>query len=133
MLFQVSSSASDELGMLVLLSIGGMGMFLLVILLAFLAAKLVTKNNREEDMEGFMEAEVDEFNEHFDNIDSERAIFIVDERSKLNTPDIVNERILSETNNRSDESDRNAANMENKLGLSCAKLRYSLSELCFSV
>ena len=86
-------------------------MFLLLIVLAFLAAKLVTKNNREEDMEGIMEAEEDEFNEHFDSIDNERAIFIIDERSKLNTPDIVNDRILPETN---DQSDRNAANMENK-------------------
>ena len=89
-------------------------MFLLVIVLAFLAAKLVTKNDREEDMEGIMEAEEDDFNEQFDSIEDERAIFIIDERFKLNTPDIVNERNLSETNYRSVSSDRNAANMENK-------------------
>ena len=89
-------------------------MFLLVIVLAFLAAKLATKNNREEDMEGIMEAEEDDFNEHFDSIDNERAIFIIDERSKLNTPVIVNERILSETPDQSNENDRNAANLENK-------------------
>jgi hypothetical protein len=104
----------DELGMLVLLSIGGMGMFLVVILLAFLAAKLVTKNSREEDMEGIMEAEEDTFNEHFESIDNERAIFIIDERSKLNTPDTVNDRILSETIEQCYESDKNTANMENK-------------------
>ena len=89
-------------------------MFLLVILLAFLAAKLVTKNNREEDMEGIMEAEEDEFNEHFDSVENEGAIFIIDERSKLNIPDIVNDRILSETIEQSYESDKNAANMEYK-------------------
>jgi hypothetical protein len=102
------------MGMLILLSIVGMGMFLLVILLAFLAAKLVTKNDREDDMEGIMEAEEDVFNDHFDSIDNERAIFIIDERSKLNMPDIVNERILSETIDQNNESDRNVANMEDK-------------------
>ena len=89
-------------------------MFLLVILLAFLAAKLVTRNTREEDMEGIMEAEEDQFNEDFDSVDNERAIFIIDERSKLTTPEIVNERILSEPTEQNDESGRNAANMENK-------------------
>ena len=103
-------------------------MFLLVILLAFLAAKLVTKNTREEDMEGIMEAEEDQFNEHFDSIDNERAIFIIDERSKLTTPEIVNERILSEPTEENDESGRNAANMENKMSkierlLSTLKMR----------
>ena len=89
-------------------------MFLLVILLAFLAVKLVTKNTREEDMEAIMEAEEDQFNDHFDSIDNEGAIFIIDESSKLTTPDIVNDRILHETNYQSNESDRNLANIENK-------------------
>ena len=103
-LFQVSPSGADEMGMLVLLSIGGMGMFLLVIVLAFLAAKLATKNNREDDMEGIMEAEEDVFDVHFDSIDNERAIFVIDESSRSNTSDIVNEKILSETTDQSGES-----------------------------
>jgi uncharacterized UPF0160 family protein len=110
----IHMSGDDEMGMLVLLSIVGMGMFLLLILLAFLAAKVVTKNNTEEDMEGIVEAEEDEFSEHLDSIDNARAIFIIGERSKSNTSDIVNEKILSETTDQSDESGRNTANMENK-------------------
>ena len=111
---QVSPSSVDEIEMLILLSIGGMGMFLLVIVLAFLAAKLATKNSREEDMEGIMEAKEDEFNVHFDRFHNERAIFVIDESSRSNTSDIVNENILSETTDQSGESWRNAANMEEK-------------------
>ena len=102
------------MGMLVLLSVGGMGMFLLVILLAFLAAKLAAKNTREEDMEGIMEAEEDEYNQHFDSLDNERAIFIIDERSKLNTPDIVNDRMISENTEQNNANDKNTENMDNK-------------------
>ena len=114
-MLQVSLGGVDEMGMLVLLSIGGMGMFLLVIVLAFLATKLVTRDNGEEDREGIMRAyEENDFNEHFDSLDDERAIFIIDESSKLSTPNIVNEKILSGTNEQSGESDRNEVNFENK-------------------
>jgi hypothetical protein len=61
-----------------------------------------------------VEAEEDEFNEHLDSTEIERAIFVIDERSKLINPGIVNDRILSETAEQSEDSDRNASNIENK-------------------
>ena len=55
-MFQVSTTASDGVGMLVFLSVGGMGMFCLVITLAFLAARLAGNKHGQDDMEGIMEA-----------------------------------------------------------------------------
>ena len=59
-------------------------MFLLVIGLAFLAATLASKNHGQDDMEGILEAEEDDFN----SIENERAIFIIGEMDKFETKDL---------------------------------------------
>ena len=84
LVFQVSSSPSEESGMLLLLSLGGMGVFLLVIGLAFLAATLASKNHGQDDMDGILEAEEDDFN----SIENERAVFIIGEMDKFETKDL---------------------------------------------
>ena len=84
-------------------------MFLLVIALAFLAAKLASKNDLPSELEGILGAEDEEYNEHFDIMDNERAIFIIDESLKLDTLDIVVDQFVPETNEPSEESDNNAS------------------------
>ena len=58
-------------------------MFFLVITLAVLAARLASNKHNQDDMEGIMEAAEDEFSEHFENIENEGAIFIIEERDKF--------------------------------------------------
>ena len=89
-MFQVSTIASDDAGMLVFLSVGGMGMFFLVITLAFLAARLASNKHNQDDMEGIMEADEEDFSEHFENIENEGAIFIIEERETFDAVNIVN-------------------------------------------
>ena len=60
-------------------------MFLLVIILTFLAAKLATRNTSKDDTEGLIEGEEDEFSENVDKIENEKAIFTIDEISKIGT------------------------------------------------
>ena len=106
-------------------------MFLVVIALAFLAAKLATKNDLDEDLEGILEADDDEYNEHFDGIDNERAIFIIDESHKIDTPDIVNSEFLSETIEQSEETDKNAPKAKNKQTKS-GRIMSTLKQLRYS-
>ena len=113
-MFQVSSSPSDEMGLLVFLSIGGVGIFLLVIVLSVLAAKLASKIQTQDDMEGIMEAEDDDFSDHFDNIENEAAIFIIDEKDKP-SEDIVFPIVSAEPIQQTAESDRNASDSLNSL------------------
>ena len=40
-----------------------------------------------------MEAGEEDFSEHFENIENEGAIFIIEERDKFDTVDIVNQQI----------------------------------------
>ena len=63
-------------------------MFLLVIGLAFLAANLASKNHGQDEMEGILEAEEDDFKDYFDSIENERAIFIIGEMDKFETKDL---------------------------------------------
>ena len=84
-------------------------MFLLVIALTFLAAKLASKNDLHSDLEGILGPEDEEYNEHFDIMDNERAIFIIDESIKLGTPDIVVDQFEPETIEHSEECDKNAS------------------------
>ena len=58
-------------------------MFLLVIILTVLAAKLVTKDASKDDRERIMDADDDEFSDHLENIENEKAIFTIDEMSKF--------------------------------------------------
>ena len=67
-------------------------MFFLVITLAVLAARLASNKHNQDDMEGIMEAAEDEFSEHFENIENEGAIFIIEERDKFDAMDIVNQQ-----------------------------------------
>ena len=99
---QVSTSQPDEIGMLVFLSIVGMGMFLLFLALAFLAARLARQNDGQDDVEEIVDPEDDYFCEHFDSIENERAIFIIGE-------DIVISRDATEKRKKQEESDDNAA------------------------
>jgi hypothetical protein len=71
--------------MLALLIAGGIGMVLLLATLAFLAVKLATKDyNNDEDQAGILEDDYEEeYSGHFDTIDNERAIFIIEERVNL--------------------------------------------------
>ena len=112
-MFQVSSSPSDEMGLLVFLSIGGVGIFLLVIVLTVLAAKLASMIQTQDDMEGIMEAEDDDFSDHFDNIENEAAIFIIDEKDKP-SEDIVFPIVSAEPIQQIAESDRNASDSMNR-------------------
>ena len=67
-----------------------MGMFFLVITLAFLAARLASNKHNQDDMEGIMEADEEDFSEHFENIENEGAIFIIEERDTFDAVNIVN-------------------------------------------
>ena len=66
--------------MIVLLTAGGIGMVLLLATLAFLAAKLATKNyNNDEDQAAILEDDYEEeYSGHLDTIYNERAIFIIE-------------------------------------------------------
>merc|ERR1719233_38877 len=92
---QVTPSPSEELGMLVALSVGGIVMFLLVIILTVLAAKLVTKDTTKDDTERIMDAEDDEFGDHFENIENEKAIFTIDEMSKFGSNQKICPKMLT--------------------------------------
>jgi hypothetical protein len=78
--------------MIVFLTAGGIGMVLLLATLAFLAAKLATKNyNDDEDQAGILEDDYEEdYSGHFDTVDNERAIFIIEESDKLGYLETVN-------------------------------------------
>ena len=102
---QVSTSQPDEMGMLVFLSIVGMGMFLLVLALAFLAARLARQNDGQDDVEKIIDPE----DESFDSVENERAIFIIGEMDKFDTEDIVIPRVVSEKIKKKEESDGDAA------------------------
>ena len=78
-----------------------MGMFCLLITLAFLAARLASNKHNQDDMEGIMEAAEDDFSEHFQNIENEGAIFIIEKRDKFDAVDIVNQQ--------TEERDKNTA------------------------
>ena len=55
-------------------------MVLLLATLAFLCAKLATNNYNDEDQAGILEDDYEEeYSGHFDTIDNERAIFIIEE------------------------------------------------------
>ena len=83
--------ASADRGMIILLTVGGMGLVLLLSTLAFLAAKLATKNHNADDQEGIMEDDYEEeYSGHIDTIDNERAIFIIEERKKLSCLEKMN-------------------------------------------
>ena len=83
-LLQVSSISSDELGMLLMLGMVGMGVFLLVAALACLAGKLANKNFQDVEQERIMQEEEDDL----DNIENEGAIFIIDEGTEFDGPGI---------------------------------------------
>ena len=54
-------------------------MVLLLATLAFLSAKLATKNYNDEDQGGILEDDYEEeYSGHCDTIDNERAIFIIE-------------------------------------------------------
>ena len=94
MIFQ----AADDLGMIVLLTAGGIGMVLLLATLAFLAAKLATKNHTDDDQEGILEDDYEEENSGHDSIDNERAIFIIEESDKFCSLETVNKfKTIEET------------------------------------
>ena len=66
-------------------------MVLLLATLAFLAAKLATKNHTDDDQEGILEDDYEEeYRGHFDTVDNERAIFIIEESDKLGSLERVN-------------------------------------------
>lgn len=81
---QVSSISSDELGMLLMLGMVGMGVFLLVAALACLAGKLANKNFQDVEQERIMQEEEDDL----ENIENEGAIFIIDEGTEFDGPGI---------------------------------------------
>ena len=84
--------ASDDRGMIVLLTVGGIGLVLLLSTFAFLADKLATKNHNADDQEGIMEDDYEEeYSGHIDTIDNERAIFIIEERNKLSCLERIND------------------------------------------
>ena len=59
-------------------------MVLLLATLAFLAAKLATKDyNNDEDQAGILEDDYEEEYSGHDSIDNERAIFIIEESDKF--------------------------------------------------
>ena len=91
----------------VFLSLGGVGIFLLVTGLAALAVKLGNTEASHEDTEKIIETEED-------NLSDERAIFIIDEGSKFDTEDIVSAKDLSETIQQIDKSEKNASSKSRK-------------------
>ena len=87
---------------------------MLVIVLSVLAAKLASKIQTQDDMEGIMEAEDDDFSDHFDNIENDAAIFIIDEKDKPSEY-IVFPIVSAEPIQQIAESDRNASDSMNRL------------------
>ena len=78
------ASPMDSLGLLVTLILGGLGMFLLVLAVTFLAAKTITKHDFERfnDMEEVLvesEEFLDDTNQHA------KDIFIIDDCEPLNS------------------------------------------------
>ena len=75
------STLSDSLGMILTITIGGIGMFLLVLAISFLAAQILVKNREVfADEDGLMECEVYECGEVIDvseEIETDRDIFII--------------------------------------------------------
>ena len=80
----MSTISSDELGMLLMLGAVGLGVFLLVAALACLAGKLANKNFQDLEQERIIQEE----DEDFDNMESEGAIFIIDEGAEFDGPGI---------------------------------------------
>ena len=75
-MFQVSSSPADVLGEFVLISIGGIGMLMLVITPIVLTAKFVVKTTFDESRDNIIKAEGDED----DDVENECALFIIDDK-----------------------------------------------------
>ena len=105
--------------MLILLALVGLGVFLLIAALAFLAGKLASKNYYDQEQEGIIQDDCEEYHEDIDSIDNEGAIFIIDESIMLDSPCLNNR---SSVNNPSEQSDKNES----------APLRYG-SRLCGSL
>ena len=70
--------------MLLMLGAVGLGVFLLVAALACLAGKLANKNFQDVEQERIIQEE----DEDFDNMESEGAIFIIDEGAEFDGPGI---------------------------------------------
>ena len=93
--FQSSTSPMDSLGLLITLILGGLGMFLLVLAVTFLAAKTITKNDFERftDLEDNL-VETDEF---LDVSEHSRDIFIIDDgETSSYLPESLKNPMLSE-------------------------------------
>ena len=72
----------DSLGLLVTLILGGLGMFLLVLAVTFLAAKTITKHDFERFND--MEEVLVESEEFLDDTQHARDIFIIDDTENSN-------------------------------------------------
>ena len=106
-IFQISSSPADVLGVFVLMSIGGIGMFMLVITLIVLTAKFVVKTTFDESRDIIIKAEDDED----DDVENECALFIIDDKySKYDNEGLFSDNDFSMKIQQIEECDRNAAN-----------------------
>ena len=76
------ASPMDSLGLLVTLILGGLGMFLLVLAVTFLAAKTITKHDFERFND--MEEVLVESEEFLDNTQHSKDIFIIDDSENSN-------------------------------------------------
>ena len=70
--------------MLFMLGLVGLGVFILVAALACLAGKLASKNFQDQEREMIVQEE----EEDYDNIDSEGAIFVIEEGAVFDSPGI---------------------------------------------
>ena len=76
------ASPMDSLGLLVTLILGGLGMFLLVLAVTFLAAKTITKHDFERFND--MEEVLVESEEFLDDTQHSKDIFIIDDTENSN-------------------------------------------------
>ena len=70
----------DELGMLLSVILGGLGMFLVVMALSFLATLIVTKGNDSSDMEKIL-VDHEEFN-NSEVLNKDKEVYIIENNLK---------------------------------------------------
>ena len=88
----------DSLGLLVTLTLGGLGMFLLVLALTFVAAKTITKTELDRFSE--LQEVLVEQEEYVDVPDSNKDIFVIDDGDDcIGVPEAGKSPILTEMMN----------------------------------
>ena len=84
-MLQVSAHSPGDGDLVLVLSVGGVGIFLLVTILLCVGVRMVNKNTWHEDMEGILDAEENYINDHFEIIENKKAIFTIETNNSVSS------------------------------------------------